>query len=423
MSNINDLIQQYCPNGCEYKSLSEISDRIKAMTGVSNKWAENGNCQFIDYLNAYNHLKIDVSLRPFATVKKLEQMPLMTGDILITSASETPDECALSAVIEDEIDDNTFLDDHLFGIRIKPEYKTLVNPSYVNYYFHSKDFRKILPKAVRGVTRYYVSLPEFMELEIPVPPLPVQEEIVRILDKFTELEQELEQELELRKKQYEYYRDKMLSLEDYDGEVEYKMLGEVVTRKITKGTTPTTIGYSFMPDGVNFIKVETIGANGEFISSKMEHISDECNDKMARSQLEEFDIMFSIAGAIGKIIMVTNDVLPANTNQALAIIRLDRTIFNPYYVKYYLETSMAASEYLVMKTGAAQPNVSLESLGNVHIPHVSMDEQNRIVEKLDKFSTLASDIFEGLPAEIKMRHQQYEYYRDKLLNFKRLEVV
>ena len=224
MGKIENLIQQYCPEGVEYKSLYVISDRVKGMTGVTNKWADEGNCHFIDYLNVFNHLKVDTSLRPFATVKKLEQTSLRIGDILITSASETPEECAISAVIEDEITDNTFLDDHLFGIRINDEYKESINPSFVNYYFHSIEFRNILPKAVRGVTRFYISLPDFMELKIPVPPLPIQEEIVRILDKFTELEAELEAELEMRKKQYEYYRDKLILEAD---NIEWTPIGEI----------------------------------------------------------------------------------------------------------------------------------------------------------------------------------------------------
>lgn len=396
MSRLDELIQQYCPDGVEY---STVGEKLKVNRGkrlTKSQLSEDGK-----YTVYHGSKDTPLGYYTSSNVKGHTTIVVNTGGIGGVKYCE----------------DDFWCSDGSFWIGHSDD----MNDKFVYYWVSQFEDWFATQKRSGGVPT--IDRNTVSNLEIPVPPLPVQEEIVRILDKFTELEQELEQELELRKKQYEYYRDKMLSLSDYDVEVEYKTLGEVVTRKITKGTTPTTIGYSFTSEGVNFIKVETIGVNGEFVSSKMEHISDECNDKMARSQLEEFDIMFSIAGAIGKIIMVTNDVLPANTNQALAIIRLDRTIFNPYYVKYYLETSMAASEYLVMKTGAAQPNVSLESLSNVHIPYVSMDEQNRIVETLDKFSTLTSDISEGLPAEIKMRHQQYEYYRDKLLNFKRLEVA
>ena len=201
----------------EWKLLGEISTQISGMSGVSNKWADNGNCRFIDYLNAYRNIKIDINVLPYATVKKLDQTELRQGDILFTSASETPDECAISSVIEGEIETGVFLDDHLFGIRISELYKDTIDSIFLNYYFHSPDFRKIVNKAVRGVTRFYISKVAFMKLPVPLPPLPVQKEIVRILDKFTTLEAELEAELkaepDCRKRQYEYYRNQLLSFD------------------------------------------------------------------------------------------------------------------------------------------------------------------------------------------------------------------
>lgn len=105
MSYIENLLQGA---EIEWKPLGEISIQINGMSGVSNKWAEKGNCRFIDYLNAYNHIKININQLPFATVKKLNQTELKQGDILFTSASETPVECAISSVIEDEIESGVF---------------------------------------------------------------------------------------------------------------------------------------------------------------------------------------------------------------------------------------------------------------------------------------------------------------------------
>ena len=202
-------------NGAEVKwmPLGEISTQLNGMSGVSSKWAEQGNCRFIDYLNAYKNIKINVTHLPFATVKKLNQTELKQGDILFTSASETPDECAISSVIESEISSGIFLDDHLFGIRINEKYKDVVTPSFLNYYFRSVEFRKIVNKAVRGVTRFYISKVAFMKLIVPIPALDVQRRIVDILDKFTTLEAELEAELDCRKRQYEYYRNQLLSFD------------------------------------------------------------------------------------------------------------------------------------------------------------------------------------------------------------------
>lgn len=417
MGNINDLISQMCPNGCEYKSLDEISNRIKGMTGVSNKWADKGNCQFIDYLNVYNHLKVDTSLRPFATVKKQEQTSLKTGDILITSASETPDECALSAVIENDIEDNTFLDDHLFGIRINDKYANSVNPSYVNYYFHSGEFRRILPKAVRGVTRYYISLPEFMELEIPIPPLPVQEEIVRILDRFTELEAELEAELEMRKKQYEYYRDKMLSLSDYDGEVKESIFSDLCD--IQNGFAFKSA--SFGKGASKVLKITNIGFDGNIVTDNMITIdkSDYPKTNFNSYEVHNGNIVIALSGATtGKISRSKSDdifLLNQRTAKFLPHDDLDES-----YLYHYL--SAKVDKFLQMAGGGAQPNLSTTKIEEINIVvPADINEQKRIASVLDKFSTLTEDISEGLPAEIKMRHQQYEYYRDKLLAFKRLE--
>ena len=95
---------------------------------------------------------------------------------------------------------------------------------------------------------------------------------------------------------------------------------------ITKGTTPTSIGYEFVNKGINFIKVESITEDGAFIENKFAYITDECNKKLSRSQLQENDILFSIAGAIGRVAIVDKNILPANTNQALAIIRLHSSV-------------------------------------------------------------------------------------------------
>ena len=92
MSKLEQLINELCPNGVEYKTIQSFSQLLKGMSGVSNKWSNDGNCQFIEYKNAYDNLKIDVTRLPFATVKKIDnQIELKQGDILFTSASETPD--------------------------------------------------------------------------------------------------------------------------------------------------------------------------------------------------------------------------------------------------------------------------------------------------------------------------------------------
>ena len=197
--------------------IEDISELFSGMTGVSNKWADFGNCRFVDYMNVYKHTKTDVTNLPYATVKKFNQQTLKKGDILFTSASETSDECAIASVIEDEIHDGIFLDDHLFGIRIKKDRTNDIRAGYLNHYFHSAEFRSSVNKTVRGVTRFYISKVDFVKLAVPLPPLPEQNRIASILDRFdalcNDLTDGLPAEIAARKKQYAYYRDKLLTFQ------------------------------------------------------------------------------------------------------------------------------------------------------------------------------------------------------------------
>lgn len=150
---------------------------------------------------------------------------------------------------------------------------------------------------------------------------------------------------------------------------------------ITKGTTPTTIGYDFTDIGVNFIKIENITEESKFNTDEMMHINDECNIVMKRSQLKEGDILFSIAGAIGRCALVTKDILPANINQALAIIRLKKDAqFSRDFLLATLKSGFIEKQYLKLKRGVAQLNLSLKDVGNFKIPEPPEQEQKKFVE-------------------------------------------
>ena len=158
-------------------------------------------------------------------------------------------------------------------------------------------------------------------------------------------------------------------------------LGDIATL-ITKGTTPTTIGFSFVDTGVNFVKIESIGENGEFLPDKFARITDECDKKLRRSQLEENDILFSIAGAIGRTAIVPSSILPANTNQALAIIRIPQNAINLRFVLYALQSQAVEEQSEKQKQGVAQLNLSLKNIADILIPLVSSEKQDEIVRNL-----------------------------------------
>ena len=172
-------------------------------------------------------------------------------------------------------------------------------------------------------------------------------------------------------------------------EIKRVQLSEVA-ELITKGTTPTTIGFEFQEQGVNFLKIECFDENGGFIKSKVGHISEECNEKLKRSQLKEGDLLFSIAGAIGRVAIVTKEMLPANTNQALAIIRIvNEQIYLPY-IRLILTSPIVIEQFERKKQGVAQLNLSLKDINEISIPLPSKEKQ---IELADLFKKVVNIIY------------------------------
>lgn len=172
-------------------------------------------------------------------------------------------------------------------------------------------------------------------------------------------------------------------------------LGDIATI-ITKGTTPTSLGFEFEENGINFIKIESIKEDGTFIPEKFAYISNECNEKLKRSQLQKNDVLFSIAGAIGKTAIVTEDVLPANTNQALAIIRIPEGIIDYRFLLYALQSDEIIEQSNKKKQGVAQLNLSLQNINDFEIPCLSINQQFEIVAALSRIDTLIAQRNEQL---------------------------
>ena len=210
MSRLSKLIEELCPTGVEYKKLGDIGSFYGGLTGKSKKDFGNGNAKFITYMNVYSNPALNPETTDTVQISEGEkQNKVQYGDILFTGSSETPDECGMSSVVTIELNEDYYLNSFCFGYRLHKQDEFL--PDYLKHYFRSQEVRREIARTASGVTRYNVSKAKFAKIEIPVPPLPVQEEIVRILDKFTTLEAELEAELEARKSQYEYYRNKLFA--------------------------------------------------------------------------------------------------------------------------------------------------------------------------------------------------------------------
>jgi type I restriction enzyme S subunit len=230
------------------------------------------------------------------------------------------------------------------------------------------------------------------------------------------LEAELKAELEARRKQYEYYRNKLLTPVEKDGrwylngvEVEWKKLGEIA--KIFDGTHQTP---NYADSGVPFVSVENI----KNIYSTKKFISyDDFNKYKVKPR--KGDLFMTRIGDIGTCAVIENDD-PLAYYVTLALIRIEQKIITPNYLKYLIESNIGKSELNKRILVNATPiKINLGDIGKINIPIPPLSEQERIVAILDKFDALVNDISQGLPAELEARRKQYEYYRNKLLTFKK----
>jgi type I restriction enzyme S subunit len=199
---------------------------------------------------------------------------------------------------------------------------------------------------------------------------------------------------------------------------EIKKLIEVC-EVITKGTTPTSLGFKFTDEGVNFIKVESLTESGQIIPNKVAYISEECHESLKRSQLKENDILFSIAGALGRIGIVNKAIVPANTNQALAIVRLAKNSgISVSFLAKYFTSNIISEEIEKLKGGAAQQNLSLGQLNNLPIPIPSLPEQQRIVAVLDEAFAAIAKAKDNAEQNLKNAKELFDVYLHKYYSSK-----
>lgn len=255
---------------------------------------------------------------------------------------------------------------------------------------------------------------DLLTLPIPIPPLSVQEEIVRILDKFTELEAVLEAELEVRKQQYEYYRNSLLSFaNDLEGGL-WKPLGEAC--EVIGGFAFKS--SLFKEEGMPIVRIGNITASNHINmdDSKCFNPEDYAGINFQSYLTQAGDILVAMSGATtGKIGYYTGEEV-SYINQRVSKLSPKSEILNNRFLYHYL---LGKSDYLYhLAGGGAQPNLSAKDLRTrLLIPIPPLAEQERIARILDKFDTLTNSLTEGLPQEIELRRKQYEYYREQLLSF------
>ena len=265
------------------------------------------------------------------------------------------------------------------------------------------------------------------KLLIPIPcpdnpekSLAIQSEIVRILDKFTALTAELTAELTARKKQYNYYRDQLLSFDE--GEVEWKTLGAI--GKFTYGYA----AKAQISGDARFVRITDINTNGKL--SPFEPMFVDISAENEKYTLKKNDLLMARTGATFGKTMIFEEDYPAIYAGFLIKLSLDRDIIDPKYYWHFAQSDYFWEQANKLVSGGGQPQFNANALKQIKVPipypneaGKSLSEQARIVSVLDKFDILASSITEGLPREIELRQKQYEYYRDLLFSFPKPEIA
>ena len=359
MLKIDELIKEMCPNGVEYKALKSVSCMQRG-NSLTKSRATEGNIPVISG-GKEPAFFCDISNRD--------------GEIITVAGS------GVGAGYVQYWNIPIYAND-CFTIKGNDDVVT----KYLYYFMANIQNQIYKTKKGGGVPHVHIS--DIENFKIPIPPLPIQREIVRILDSFTELTEELTKELTARKKQYEFYRDELLK---FDNDMQMVKLGELckITRgiRVTRSELNSDSGYpvyqnSLTPMG--YYNKPNRKANTSFIIS---------------------------AGAAGEIGYSNEDYWAADDCLTFEC----PSSLNDRFLYHFFKTKQEYLYYRVRK--ASIPRLSREVLEKLEIPFLPIEIQNQLVSVLDNFDAICSDLNIGLPAEIEARQKQYEYYRDMLLTF------
>lgn len=299
---------------------------------------------------------------------------------------------------------------------ISDEYEDKVLPKFAYYYFFSID--KFVQQTQKQSSMPAADMEALKKLEIPIPSLEIQQKVVEILDKMTDYVTELTAELTLRQKQYSYYRDQLLtfpSQSDSDESLTVRWLkmgefGEFIRGNGMQKKDFVESGFPAIHYGQIYTKYgltadETFTYVSEDLAKKLRQADN--NDLLLATTSENDEDVCKPLAWLGNRAAISGDMMIFRHEQ------------NVKYLAYYIQTEMFQKDKKRKITGTKVRRVSSSDLSNLIIPLPNLTEQKRIVEILDKFDKLTSDLSEGLPCEIKLRQKQYEYWREQLLSFKK----
>lgn len=401
MSAVNFLDKLLGGVAVEWKTLGSLGELVRG-NGLQKKDFTETGVPAIHYGQIYTYYGLSTtSTKSFVSPELAKQLRKVdNGDVVITNTSENLEDVGKALVYLGECQ------------AVTGGHATILKPGecllgkYFAYFTQTDEFAGEKRKYAKGAKVIDISAKDMAKILIPIPcpdnpkkSLEIQAEIVRILDTFTELTNELTNELTARKKQYNHYRDQLLSFEE--GEVEWKTLGKLAEnldfkrKPITSGLREAgDIPYYGASGIVDYVKDYIF--DGDLLL-----VSEDGANLLARNT----PIAFSISGKTW-------------VNNHAHVLKFE-TYAERRFVEYYLN-SIDLTPYI---SGAAQPKLNKKNLESIRIPDPSPTKKEQIVSILDKFDALTSSITEGLPREIELRQKQYAYYRDLLLNFPQPEAV
>ena len=403
MSNLDELIERLCPDGVEYKEINDCTIKVQNI-----KWKSyvGEDKQYIDLSSVDRERNIITETQNINadTAPSRAQQIVMKDDIILgTTRPMLKRYCIIPEKYDGEICSTGFC-----VLRAKTD---IINPRWLYHNITTKKFFAYVEKNQQGASYPAISDTIVKAFKLPVPPLEVQREIVRILDNFTFLTAELAAELAARQKQYEYYRDLLLTFKpnestilnertnelELSGAIRWMKLGDTCVLKAGKAISAAEISPNVNDDYI----YPCYGGNGlrGYVTNY--------------NQDGEHPIVGRQGALCGNVCYACNKFYATEH----AVVVSPSALYNEKFL-YYLLDFARLEQY---KTAGAQPGLSVARLEKVVLPVPPLEVQKRIVDILDRFDALCNDISSGLPAEIEARQKQYEYYRDKLLTFEELK--
>lgn len=385
MNRINELIKEYCPDGVEMRCLEDCCNLLdKKRKPITKASREAGEYPYYGANGIQDYVANYIFDGTFVLVGEDGSVITKSGTPVVTWA-----------------EGKIWVNNHAHII----EEKDGVMLRYLYHYLQTIDVTSLIhgniPKLTGG---------DFKALKIAVPPLEVQREIVRVLDSFTLLTAELTAELTARKKQYDFYRDKMLNFGD-----------KAKIYKICELCESIADGDHMPPpkssEGIPFITISNIDQYHNIDFENTMHAPESYYNSLAeKRKARKGDILYTVVGSYGMPVCIEDDK-KFIFQRHIAILRPNKDIIKTRYMFHAMQSTDFKIQADKSAKGAAQKTIALSALGEMKMSVPSIDVQEKIIKVLDNFEAICTDLNIGLPAEIEARQKQYEYYRDLLLTF------